>query len=592
MTVNEKITALRKVMEQQDIDAWIIPSSDPHNSEYVASSFQGRKWISGFTGTAGTIVVLANQAGLWTDGRYHIQAATQLEGTIIDLYKQGLPETPSYTEWLADVLPANAVVGFDGRVITATATLALEKAFKAKKITILCEKDILDEVWQDRPALPSAAIFEHDIKYCGKSRQEKLADVRHELTAKNADYVLISALDDIAWLYNYRGNDIHCCPVAMAYTLVGQDKVYLCIDQAKVSAELKATFVADGMTLCDYEEIFSLVRELPAESTVMYDAKWLSRALEDCIPQSCEKISTQNITTAQKAIKNEIEIANYRNCFVRDGVYMVKFMKWMEDNVGTNKVTEKNAADYLTAQRAEDPDFYGVSFDTIPGYRANGAMMHYGVPVENGVEVKPGSFFLVDSGGLYSDGTTDITRTFAYGDLTPKEIRDFSLVLKGVINLSRAVFLKGTRGVQLDILARGEMWREGINYGCGTGHGVGFFLNVHEGPHNIGPGLVDEPFLPGMVVTNEPGIYREGEHGVRIENIMQVVESQTSEFGEYFKFETMTLCPIETKPIDKSLFTQNDIDWLNDYHKNVFEKLSPLLDDEHKAYLAVKTKAI
>ena len=592
MTVPEKIKALRSHMTENNIDAYIIPSSDPHNSEYVSSRWQSRKWISGFTGSAGTVVVTSSQSGLWADGRYHIQAAEQLEGTGIDLFKWGLPDTPAVEDWLADTLPENSVVGFDGSVVTAAYADKLKEKFELKNISLKTDKDLIEEIWPDRPLAPMNPAFEHEVKFAGKSRAQKIKEVREEMSRSKADYFLLTSLDDIAWLFNIRGTDVPCCPLVLSYALISHDSVTLCVNPEKITEDVRQSLLNDGVILSGYEDIYNLVGKIEESFSVIYNPSVVNFNLEEAIPSGCRKIKKSNITTHAKAIKNSIEIENYRNCFVRDGVYMVQFIKWLEENVGFKEITEKSASDYLESCRKQDPLFHGLSFTTIPGYKAHGAMMHYSVTEESDVSIEPESLFLVDSGGLYSDGTTDITRTFAMGPLTDEEKRDYTLTLKGHIDLSMAVFLHGTRGLHLDILARHPLWQESINYGCGTGHGVGFFLNVHEGPHNISPGFVDEKLLPGMVVTNEPGVYREGKHGVRIENIMLVVDADESEFGKFYKFEALTLCPIDTKPLMPELLTEDEKNWLNAYHNQVYKKLSPHLDNEHKAFLKDVTKPV
>ena len=592
VNIQDRIKSLRASMKEEGIDAYIIPSSDPHNSEYASPRWQSRKWISGFTGSAGTVVVLKNLAGLWADGRYHIQAADQIADTGIDLFKAGLPDVPGIEEWLAETLDSNSTVGFDGNVITAAHAAKMKEAFAFKGLKLKSDCDLIDRVWQDRPETPKDMVFEHDLKFAGKSRQQKLAEIREDMLKSKADYFILSSLDDIAWLYNLRGTDVPCCPLFLSFTLISEEKAYLCVELSKIPAELKETLESDGVILKDYSEIYDLVENIGANSSVMYDPKVLNFNLESAIPDSCRKISKTNPTTHAKAVKNSVELENYRHCFERDGKYMVQFIKWLTDNIGKIKITEKSASDYLESLRAADENFHGLSFTTIPGYKGHGAMMHYSVTEESDVELEEESLFLLDSGGLYSDGTTDITRTFALGKLTDEEKRDYTLTLMGHIDLSLAVFLHGTRGIQLDILARQNLWKESINYGCGTGHGVGFFLNVHEGPHNISPGFIDEKLLPGMVVTNEPGVYREGKHGVRVENIMEVVNHSESEFGKFYKFEPLTLCPIDTKPLLLELMSEKQKEWLNWYHSLVFKKLSPHLDDEHRQFLQEATKPV
>ncbi len=592
MKIVEKIVALRKEMKEHGIDAYIVPNSDTHNSEYTAAHWAAREWISGFDGSAGTVLVLANQAFLWTDGRYHIQAAHQLAGTTIELVKAGLPDVPTIEAYLADNLPANAVVGFNGSVVTSAYVDDLKTKFEVKNIKLKTDVDLVDKIWKDRPASPTSVGFEHDVKFAGKSRLQKLQEVRQEMAKVQADNFLLTSLDDIAWLYNLRGTDVPSCPLLFSYTLISKDKATLCVKENKLGKELKKSLLDDGIILADYEDIYSLTKNINPATSVIYSPTMVNYNLANSIPATCRRIKATNITTHLKALKNPTEMANYRNCFVRDGLHRVKFIKWMYDNIGKVKMTEKTASDYLTKCRESDPHFQGLSFTSIPGFKAHGAMMHYRVTPESDVPLEQESFFLLDSGGLYSDGTTDITRTFALGKLTEAEKKDYTLVLKGHIDLSMAVFLHGTRGMQLDILARHPLWKESINYNCGTGHGVGFFLNVHEGPHNISPRLLDEKIIPGMVVTNEPGIYREGVHGVRIENIMFVVDAAQSEFGKFYKFEALTLCPIDTKGIIVEMLTAEEKQWFNDYHKMVYDKLAPHLDSAHQAFLKEITKPI
>lgn len=592
MNIQDRLKAIRACMKEEGIDAYIIPSSDPHNSEYVSPRWQSREWISGFTGSAGTVVVLNSLAGLWADGRYHIQAAAEIAGTGIDLFKMGLPNVPSIEEWLSETLDENAVVGFDGDVVTSASAENMKESFSAKGLTLKTDCDLIERIWQDRPATPKDLVFEHDVKFAGKSRQQKLNEVREEMKRLKADSYILSSLDDIAWLYNLRGKDVSHCVLFLSFSLILKDKTYLCVDPDKVPSALKSVLEEDGIILKDYQEIYELVKNIDASSTVLYDPKVLNYNLENSIPDTCRKIKKTNLTTHAKAVKNKIELENYKNCFERDGKYMVQFIKWLNDNVGKIKITELSASDYLESLRASDDKFHGLSFTTIPGYKGHGAMMHYRATEESDVELEEESFFLVDSGGLYTDGTTDITRTFAFGTLTEEERKDYTLTLMGHIDLSLAVFLHGTRGIQLDVLARQHLWKQSINYGCGTGHGVGFFLNVHEGPHNISPGFIDEKLIPGMVVTNEPGVYREGKHGVRIENIMEVVEHSESEFGKFYSFEPMTLCPIDTKPLLLELMSQTQIEWLNSYHGLVYKKLAPHLDEAHSRFLQDLTKPV
>lgn len=591
-SVPNKISKLREQMKVQDIDAWIIPTGDPHNCEYPPGRWHGRSWISGFNGSAGTILVLKDNALMWTDGRYHIQAEKQLKGSGIDLIKQGLPDEPSIAEWLAENLDDYSTVGFDGTAMPFSEYQEMKDAFLDKKLSFHIETDLLDSIWHDRPKAPSKPIFEHAISYAGKSRTEKLQEVRELMLKKKADWFLISSLDDIAWLFNIRGSDAKNCSTSLCYALISNSKAWLCIDSQKVSEKTRNNLFDDGVDTIAYEDIFSLTSNIPSDKTVYLDKTTTSTYLHSCIPGECRIVYGQNFTSKLKSIKNSTEIKNFRNCLKRDGVYVLKFMKWLEEQTGFGNITELDAVQKIDSLRAEDPLHHSSSFTTIAGFAANGAQMHYLPSEESHAIIGKDNFLLLDSGGLYSDGTTDITRTFALGKMNEEQVQDYTLVVKSHISMARTVFLRGCRGTQIDYAARAEMWREGINYNCATGHGVGYFLNVHEGPENIGQRFIDAPLKPGMVITNEPGIYRNGKHGVRIENIMLCYEKETTEFGTFYAFETISPCPIETKALDLNMLTDEEINWLNSYHKSVYEDLSPLLEEELKTYLRSKTEAI
>ena len=591
-STSKKLNTLRKEMMLQDIDVWIIPTSDPHNCEYPPKRWHGRSWVSGFKGSAGTLVVLKDTALMWCDGRYHIQAKKQLEGTGIEVVKQGLPDVPSIAEWLAENLQDNSTVGFDGASMPYSLYSDFKESCDYKNISFKVDQDLLDKVWLTRPEAPSNSIFEHEVPYAGKSRIEKLAEVRKLMKQKKADWFLISSLDDIAWLFNIRGSDSKNCSTSLAYALISDSKAWLCINSSKVSEDIAARLNADGVTLAGYLEVFALTKAIPESSSLYLDKATTSTYLHDCIPKGCRVISGLNFTSTLKSIKNSVEIKNFRNCLIRDGVYVLKFMKWLEETAGKEAITELSAAKKIDSLRATDSLFHGQSFTTIAGFGSNGAQMHYLPSEDSHKDISEGNFLLVDSGGLYKDGTTDITRTFPIGELNEEQIKDYTRVVKSHIAMARTVFLRGCRGTQIDYAARAELWREGINYNCATGHGVGYFLNVHEGPENIGQRFVDTPLKPGMFMTNEPGIYRSGKHGVRIENIMLCYEKETTEFGTFYAFETISPCPIETRSIDLDMLDEVEITWLNSYHKEVYDKLSPLLDEEDKSYLKLKTAPI
>ncbi|PCI29447.1 MAG: peptidase M24 [SAR324 cluster bacterium] len=590
--IAEKIEALRASMAQNGISAYIIPSSDPHSSEYVAEHWQGRSWISGFTGSAGTIVVTKQEAGLWTDFRYFIQAENELEGTGIQLFKEGTPDVPSFSAWLLEVLEVEDTLAFDGKVMTLAATRNLEKALEGKQIKIMGERDLLEDVWSDRPSKPTDEIFLHDVLYAGQTTQEKLTEVRQLMIGKNVDAHLITSLDDVAWLFNIRGTDVLHCPVAVAYALITQEQAFFFIEAEKVPQPVREKLEKDGIILRSYQQVEQGLQELSEKSSLLINPNLINANLYGAIPGHIRVLEGKQLTTRLKAIKNSVEVEQFQVCMKRDGAAMVRFMMWLDEQVPTGKVTELSAADQLEQFRRQGEGFISLSFTTIPGYKEHGAIVHYASSPETDVTIGQESFFLVDSGGQYLDGTTDITRTFNFGTLTEEERRDYTLVLKGNIRLAKSRFKRGTCGFQLDVLARESMWEWGIDYGHGTGHGVGFCLNVHEGPHSISQKPVDTPLEPGMLVTDEPGIYRAGKHGIRIENILLVTKDYKTEFGEFYRFEPMTSAPINTKPLMKELMTADEIAWLNAYHEKVCNELSPLLTEAECRWLQDNTQAI
>ncbi|ERK28708.1 aminopeptidase P family protein [Clostridium intestinale] len=592
MDVKKRIEKLRNLMKENKIDAYIIPSFDAHQSEYVADHWKCRQWISGFTGSAGTVVITLDDAGLWTDGRYYIQAEKQLEGSGIRLFKMADIGVPSYTEWLKNTLKEGSTVGFDGSVFSVDLFKGMEKAFKSKNINIKIEKDLIDEIWKDRPEIPKELVFLHGIKYAGKSRVEKLNKVRANMSTKGANYYLLTSLDDIAWLLNIRGNDVPNNPVVISNVVVGEDKCYLFVEGSKVTHDIRLELENDGIEIKGYNEIYKILNQLTIDDSVIFDVNKTSISMYNSINTDTTKIEEPNITTDLKAIKNEVEIENLRNCQVSDGLAMVKFIKWLKESVNKEKITEISAQEMLESFRRQQDLFVEPSFDTIAGYKDHAAMMHYKANKETQYTIKDEGFFLVDSGGQYFNGTTDTTRTITLGKLTEEEKMDFTLVLKGHIALSSVKFLEGATGSSLDVLARQPIWEYGLDYKCGTGHGVGFFLNVHEGPQGFRKEPNSVKLEKGMVITNEPGIYKEGKHGVRTENIMLVVEEEKTEFGQFMSFEAITYCPIDLDAIDKDMLTDKEKLWLNDYHKMVYKRLSPYLDEEHKAWLKKETREI
>ncbi len=592
MKITDKISSLRKLMLENNIDAYIIPSTDPHISEYVAERWSSRAWISGFTGSAGTIVVTKDFAGLWTDSRYFLQAAEQLKGTGIELCKLGLPETLDYPEWLKENLANNSVVGFDGKVVTVNLAKNLQKQFELKKIKINSDFDFINDIWTMRPAVPMNEIFEHKIEYAGKSRIEKLNEIRTKMSKLGADYHILATLDDINWLFNIRGRDVAFNPVAVCYAIISQESAELFIYNTKIPSELKSQLHNDEIQLYDYDAIAERISKIENNKNILVDINKINLWLYNSIPTNCKIIEGQNISTLLKACKNPTEIQGMKNALKRDAVAMIKFAYWLENNIGKTEITEITTMNKIREFRSEIPLYFGESFNTIAGYLGNGAIVHYGATAESDTTLKPEGFFLLDSGGQYFDGTTDITRMFHLSEPTKQEKIDYTLVLKGHIQLAMAKFPVQTRGSQLDILARKSLWDLGMNYLHGTGHGVGCFMNVHEGPQNIRMDENPTVLVPGMILSNEPGLYRAGQYGIRIENLILVVEDKTSEFGSFLKFETLTLCPIDTKAIDKSLLSDEEIKWFNDYHQFVYNEVKELLDDDKKKWLFEKTKAI
>ena len=591
MKVTERLEKLRKIMKDKGIDYYIIPSEDAHQSEYVCEHYRGRAYMSGFTGSAGTLLVGLENGILWTDGRYFIQALDELKGSGIEMFKMRIPGWPSLLEWLKENAKAGETIAFDGKVFSVGEYKDFKKLEEENNINIKIDEDLLDEVWKERPSLPKEKAFLHEVKYCGKSAREKLREVREEMKKLGANNYIIASLDDIAWLYNIRGNDVKCNPVVLSYALVKENEAYLYVDKSKFTSKMEEELLNEGVTLKSYDEIGNAISNL--EGKILIDPNKISAYLYECIKDKNNIVEFGNITTKFKAIKNEVELDNLRKCQVRDGVAMVKFMKWLKDNIGKIEISEISASDKLEELRSLDKLFKGISFETIAGHNEHGAMMHYSATKESDYTLEPRGFLLIDSGGQYLDGTTDITRTFVLGELTEEERKDYTLVLKGHIGLMRAKFLKGATGSALDIKAREPLWNEGIDYKCGTGHGVGFFLNVHEGPQSISPVLNKVALEPGMIITNEPGVYREGKHGIRTENTMVVVkDTYSEEFGEFYKFETISLCPIDLEGLDISLLNEEEKAWLNNYHKKVYDLLSPYLDEEEKELLKNETREI
>ncbi len=594
MKVNDKIKNLRSLMKERGIKAYIIPTYDSHQSEYLADYYKTRVWISGFTGSAGTVVVTEDEAILWADGRYWIQAENQIAGSEIKLFKMGVPGVPTYIEWLKDTLNRGDTVGFDGKIFPQSDFMQLENSLKSKEVKFIEDYDLVGELWTDRPALPDSKAFVLDVKYAGKTAKEKIEEVRKEMNKKEADYFILGSLDDIAWVYNIRGNDIACNPVVISYALISKEKAWLFVDKSKIDDKVSAYLKENGVEIEDYDSVIDYVKSIEKNSKVFLDPSRINRWLYKGIPESCQILEGTNITTELKAIKNSVEIENQKKAYIKDGVALVKFLYWLDKNVGKIKITEVSAAEKLEEFRREQEGFIEPSFDTIAAYKENAAMMHYKAEEgKSNYELDKEGMFLVDSGGQYLEGTTDITRTIVLGPVTEEEKRDFTLTLKGHINLISARFLYGSTGTHLDVLSRYPLWQEGLDYKCGTGHGIGYLLNVHEGPHRISTVLNSTRLEKGMVVTIEPGVYKAGKYGIRIENVAVVEEDiETEHGGKFMKFEVLSYVPIDLEAIDVNMLTDKERNWLNDYHKAVYDKLSPHLNDEEKDWLKNETRQI
>lgn len=591
--IAQRLSNLREIMQREHLDAFIFPSTDPHNSEYVPDRWKGREWISGFNGSAGTAVVTMHAAALWTDSRYFIAAEQQLAGTEFVLMRERVAGTPTIAEWLGKVLSDinGATVGVDGMVNTAADVEALIAGLRQQGgITVRTNFDPLAVIWTNQPPIPTTPIEVHSLEYAGESTTSKLSRIRMALRSLHADGMLVSALDDIAWTLNLRGSDVHCNPVFVSYLLIDTKTTTLFINDEKLTPDVKAYLTAQGVQTAPYNHIKDALRNYN-EYNILLDPNVISYTLFKQV-RTQEVVRASSPIPAMKAIKNEIEVEGFRRAMIRDGVALVKFLRWLQTAVTKGQETEISVAEKLTALRAEQPLFRGISFDTIAGYEAHGAIVHYEATPETDAPLKPHGFLLLDSGAQYQDGTTDITRTIALGELTEEQREVYTLVLKGHIQLELAKFPSGASGTQIDALAREAMWRKGFNFLHGTGHGVGSFLNVHEGPHQIRMEYRPAPLLPFMTVTDEPGLYLEGKFGVRIENILLIKPYMTMAFGEFLQMEPLTLCPIDTAPIVREMLLNEEVEWLNGYHQYVFDKLSPHLQGADLDWLRAATQNI
>ena len=594
--IQGRIEALRKEMEKAGVDYYMVPTADFHNSEYVDRYFKMREYLSGFTGSNGTLVVSKEEAGLWTDGRYFIQAEKELSGTGIRLFRMLDEGVPTIQEYLKQNMKEGQTLGFDGRVVDTAFGRRLEKALAEKKVRLAFDRDLGDAVWTDRPALPCHPVTVLDEAICGKTAGEKLADVRQKMEEAGADAFLLSKLDDLMWLLNIRGADVECNPVALSYAYLTKDDCFLFLQEAEVTQELKDHAAKYGVTLLPYGQVVPFLKGRKEKETVLFDVANTGYALSRTLQEKGETVEGKNPTELMKAIKNEVELSRMEEVYRKDSAAVCKFIYWLKKNVGKKKITEVTAAQYLDGLRSRIDGYLDLSFPTISGYQENAAMMHYEAEPETCKELRPEGMLLVDSGGQYVGGTTDVTRTIVLGPVSDEIKEHFTAVAVGMLALTNARFLYGCTGRNLDILARQPMWNRNIDYKCGTGHGVGYILNVHEGPQGIRwrftEGQSEAVIEAGMDVTNEPGIYIEGSHGIRTENVMVARNGVRNGDGQFMYFDTLTWVPIDLDAIDPAYMEPREIAWLNDYHAKVYEKIAPLLDEEERAWLKEATRPV
>ena len=595
--IKQRIENIRDLMKEKNIYAYIVPSSDYHQSEYVGDYFKSREFMSGFTGSSGTLIISMDEAGLWTDGRYFIQAEQELKDSGIKLFKMGEEGVPTIEEYLLEKLPKNSTLGFDGRVMSVKEGQSLANKLAFKGINIEYKYDLVNDIWEDRCLLPTEKAFLLGTEYSGESFSDKLSRIRAVMKEKKATTHILASLDDIAWLFNIRGRDVKSNPVVLSYAVITIDSVYLFIDKNKIGKDIRAELSKENVQIKRYEEVYEFIKNIDENEVVLIDTSKVNYAIYNNIPSNVQKIEERNPSILFKSIKNEIELKNIRNSHIKDGVAFTKFMYWLKNNIGKIEITEISATQKLEAFRREQDKFIEPSFSTIAAYKDHAAMMHYSATEESNYKLEPRDLFLVDSGGQYFDGTTDITRTIALGPIPENVRKDFTNVVRGMIRLSKAKFLYGCRGYNLDILARGPLWEEGIDYKCGTGHGIGFVLNVHEGPNGfrwkVREDIDDSCILEeGMVTTNEPGVYVENSHGIRIENEIVVRKAEKNEYGQFMDFEVITFAPIDLDAIDESLILKDEKVYLNNYHKQVYDKISPYLNEEEKQWLKTYTREI
>ncbi|MDO4711613.1 MAG: aminopeptidase P family protein [Peptostreptococcaceae bacterium] len=593
MQIRERLTKLRQSMKEKKIDVFIVPSADFHQSEYVGDHFKAREYMSGFTGSAGTLVVTAEKAGLWTDGRYFLQAENELKDSGIELFRDGLPQTQKLIDFVYENMPEGGCLGFDGRVVSALGGKDYGEKIAKKNATIRADYDLVGEAWTDRPALSTNKAFL--LADAGESAADKLGRVREKMKEHGADVHILATLDDIAWLYNIRGDDVAYCPVVLSYTIVTKDEVFLFADESKFGDEIRAMLAKNKVQVLPYNDIYEFVKKL--EGTILVDENRTNYLLVSNLSDKAEKIFAENPTLLMKAIKNPTELDNIHNAHVKDGVAVTRFMYWLKNNIGKSELTELVAEAKMEGFRRQQEGFFQPSFHTISAFGANAAMMHYAASESSNAVIKEGELYLIDSGGQYLDGTTDITRTYAIGKISDELKHDFTLVLKGLISLSIAKFLYGCRGQNLDILARLPLWKQGIDYQCGTGHGIGYVLNVHESPNGfrwrVMPGKFDSAVIEeGMITTNEPGIYEDGSHGIRLENELVARKAEENKYGQFMEFEVITYAPIDLDAILPEMMSNEEKEYLNWYHALVYDRVSPHLPQEEREWLKKYTRAI
>ena len=596
MTIKQKLNALRILMKEKKIDAYLVPTDDFHGSEYVGDYFKCRKYITGFTGSAGTAIITQDMAGLWTDGRYFIQAADQLRDTTIELFKSGEPGVPTMHQFLNDKLEEGMCLGFDGRTVSAREAEELQELLQEKHITFSVNDDLIGEIWEDRPALSCEPVMELDIRWTGKSRADKIAEIREQMKAKEADTFILTSLDDIAWLLNIRGNDIHCCPVVLSYLVMMENELRLYANAAAFSEEIRSNLEADGVKIYPYDDVYSYVQTISSDKKVLLSRANVNSRLVSNIPSEVTILDEPNLTLLPKAVKNETEMENERIAHIKDGVAVTKFIHWLKKNVTRTTITELSTAEKLYQFRSEQEHFLGESFDPIIAYGTHAAIVHYSATEATDIPLEARGMVLADTGGHYLEGTTDITRTIVLGPVTAKEKKFFTAVLRGNLNLAAAKFKYGCTGLNLDYLARGPLWELGEDYNHGTGHGVGYLLNVHEGPNSFRwknlPGNPAPVLEEGMITSDEPGYYLENEFGIRHENLVLCKKAEKTSFGQFMCFEPLTMVPFDLEGINPEEMTERERKLLNDYHQKVYTTISPYLDEEEKEWLKQATREI